>query len=139
MPPLYGPSSYSQRVCLFQSHHSHTQDGTSCAAQPLLPYTSVSGEMKIKTNVFTVSLLSFKEKCFSADGRELGAGDRLRFKTSPRSQLCRQLRLSRRRFFVQSVLQLGLRAGFGRRQTGGGSLRYLEPREGFPQPKWPCR
>lgn len=115
------------RGCLFPSHRLHTQDGTSRAAQPLLHCTTMSGEMKVKTSVFTVSLLSLKEKCFSTDGRELGAGGRLRFKTNPRSQLCRQLRLSPRPFFVQSILKLSFRAGFGRRQNGVGSLRDLVP------------
>lgn len=89
----FGPSSYSQDVCLFQSRHPHTQDGTSCAAQPLLHYTTVSDEMKVKTSVFTVSLLSLKENCLSPEGREFRAGNRLKFKTNPRSQYCRWLRL----------------------------------------------
>ena len=44
--PLQGPSPHSQEVCLFQSHHPHTQDGASCAARPLLHCTSVSVRRK---------------------------------------------------------------------------------------------
>ena len=40
------------RGCLFQSRH-HTQDGTSCAAKPLLHCGSVSAEMKVRAHVFT--------------------------------------------------------------------------------------
>lgn len=95
MPPLCDPSPHSQRVCLFQSYHphTHTQDGTSCAAKPLLHCTTVSDEKKVKTSVFTLSLLNLEGKCFSTDGRECGARDGLRFKTNSRRQFCRGLKL----------------------------------------------
>lgn len=89
VPSMCGPSPHSQGMCLSQSYHSHTQDSSSCAAKPLLHCTTVSSEMKVKTNMFTVSMLNLEGKCFSTDGRELGARDELRFKTNPISQFCR--------------------------------------------------
>lgn len=126
VPSLCGPSPHSQEECtsIFQSHHPHTQDSTSCAARSLLHYTTVSREMKVKTHVFTLSLLNHEEKCFSTDGRELGARGGLRFKTNLMSQFCRWLRLSPSSFFVQSTPKLSFRAGLGSRQNGVDSTRY---------------
>lgn len=83
------------RECVFSkvTIHIHTQDGTSCAAKPLLHCTTVSDGKKAKTSVFTLSPLNLEGKCFFTDGREFGARDGLRFKTNSRRQFCRGLKL----------------------------------------------
>lgn len=79
--------TFPESVSFPKSPSTHT-----CAAKPLLHYTAVSGEVKVKSSVITPSLLSVR-KNFSTDGRELEAGGRLRFTTNPRSQFCRQFGL----------------------------------------------
>lgn len=44
--------------------------------------------MKVKTDVLVLSPLNVKEKYFPTSGRELEAGNRLKFKTNLNSQFC---------------------------------------------------
>lgn len=81
---------------------THTGWHQLCSQTPPTLYTPVSGEIEVRTNVFTLSPLKLKEKCFSTDGRDLEASDGLSFKTNPRSRFFRWIRLSESQSFLCS-------------------------------------
>lgn len=122
--PLCVALPHIPREWVFPKVTIHTQDGTSCAVSPLLHCTAVSGEMKIKTTVFTLSPLNREGECFSSDGRELGARDGLRFKTNPRRQFCRRLKLLESQILLCSEQLNNFPSGLALRV--GGMLWTLE-------------